>query len=100
MEQWLTPYYNLIIHAWVDRSFHSGTTVTSRLEGAHSVLKRWIGKPIKQLVALWDSTKLAINDQLNEIEMSTNRRLQSTPIGLSSQLFHPLMGKITPFGLY
>jgi hypothetical protein len=80
MGQWLTPYHTLIVHAWVDRSFHGGTTVTSRLEGAHSVLKRWIGKPTKQLIALWDSTKLAINDQLNEIALSTNRRLQTTPI--------------------
>jgi hypothetical protein len=98
--QWLTPYHNLIVHAWVDRSFHGGTTVTSRLEGAHAVLKRWIGKPTKQLIALWESTKLAINNQLNEIEISTSRRLQTTPIGLSSQLFHALIGKITPFALY
>jgi hypothetical protein len=100
MGQWLTPYYNLIVHAWVDRSFHGGTTVTSRLEGAHSVLKRWIGKPTKQVIALWDSTKLAINDQLKEIENSTSRRLQTTPVGLSGQLYYPLIGKITPFALY
>jgi hypothetical protein len=100
MGQWLTPYYNLIVHAWVDRSFHGGTTTTSRLEGARSVLKRWIGKPTKQLIALWDSTKLAIDDQLKEIENSTSRRLQTTPVGLSGQLFHPLIGKITPFALY
>ncbi|HEY1645983.1 MAG TPA: hypothetical protein VGF75_06505 [Candidatus Saccharimonadales bacterium] len=100
MGQWLTPYHHLIVHAWVDCSFHGGTTVTSRLEGAHSVLKRWIGKPTKQLIALWDSTKLAINDQLNEIAVSTSQRLQTTPVGLSGQLFYPLIGKITPFGLY
>jgi hypothetical protein len=49
--QWLTPYYKLIVHAWVDCSFHGGTTVTSRLEDARSVLKRWFGKPSKQLIA-------------------------------------------------
>lgn len=100
MGQWLTPYHTLIVHAWVDCSFHGGTTTTSRLEGAHSVLKRWIGKPTKNLIALWDSTKLAIDDQLKEIENLTSRRLQTTPIGLSNQLFHPLVGKITPFALY
>jgi hypothetical protein len=80
--------------------FHGGTTVTSRLEGAHAVLKLWIGKPSKQLLALWDSTKLAINDQLNEIALSTNKMLQTTPVGLSGQLYNQLIGKITPFGLY
>jgi hypothetical protein len=100
MGQWLTPYYNRIVYACVNRSFHGGTTTTSWLEGAHSVLKRWIGKPTKQLIALWDSTKLAIDDQLKEIENSTSRRLQTTPVGLSGQLFHPLIGKITPFALY
>ena len=41
--QWLTPYKPEIVHAWTDRHFHCGTTTTSRLEGAHAVLKRWIG---------------------------------------------------------
>jgi hypothetical protein len=38
--QWLTPFKTEIVHAWTDRHFHRGTTTTSRLEGAHSVLKK------------------------------------------------------------
>jgi hypothetical protein len=38
--QWLTPHKKEIVHAWTDQYFHCGTTTTSRLEGAHAVLKR------------------------------------------------------------
>jgi len=38
--QQLTLYSELLVHAWVNRFFHGETTVTSRLEGGHSVLKR------------------------------------------------------------
>lgn len=72
--QWLVPYFKLIVHAWVDSFFHGGTTTTSAFEGSHAVLKRWYGKPTKQLIALYDSSKLAINDQLNEIASNHSSR--------------------------
>jgi hypothetical protein len=97
--QWLTPYKELIIHAWTDRFFHGGTTTTSRLEGAHAVLKGWIGKPTKHLTQVWTSSKLAINDQLNEIIVKQRRRLQSTPIGLEGPFYHPIISKISHAGL-
>ena len=37
--QWLVPHHQQVVHAWVDRFFHAGTTTTSRLEGSHGVLK-------------------------------------------------------------
>lgn len=46
-----------------------GTTTTSRLEGAHHVLKQWIGKPVKNLTGVWKSIKLAIDHQLDEIKV-------------------------------
>jgi hypothetical protein len=47
--QWLTLYETEIVHVWTNRHFYRGTTTTSRLEGAHAVLKKWIGTPLKDL---------------------------------------------------
>jgi hypothetical protein len=98
--QWLTPHKEEIVHAWTDRYFHCGTTTTSRLEGAHAVLKRWIGVPTKDLTRVWEAIKLAIEDQLNELRTKNGRQNQSTPAGLSGQFYGQVIGKITHFGLY
>jgi len=98
--QWLTPFKTEIVHAWTDRHFHRGTTTTSRLEGAHSVLKRWIGSSCKDLTRVWEATKLAIEDQINEIKTTNAQKNSSNPIGLSGQFFSQIKGKITHSGLY
>jgi hypothetical protein len=98
--QWLTPFKTEIVHAWTDRHFHRGTTTTSRLEGAHSVLKKWIGNPSKDLTRVWESTKLAIDDQMNEIRIKNAQKNHSNPIGLSSQFYYQVKGKISHSALY
>ncbi|RKF84295.1 hypothetical protein GcM1_123005 [Golovinomyces cichoracearum] len=65
--RWLGKYKKQVVHCYVDQFFHGGTTTTSRLEGAHSILKRWIGKPTKDLSSTWDAVKLAINHRVNHI---------------------------------
>src|SRR5882762_3679112 len=65
--RWLGTYKTKLVHCYVDQFFHAGTTTTSRLEGAHHVLKQWIGKPTKDMTGVWESVQLAINHQLDEI---------------------------------
>lgn len=97
---WLIPYHQQIVHAWVDQSFHGGTTTTSRLEGAHAVLKRWIGGPSKNLTNVWSSIKLALDSQHNELSIRHAQEITRTPISLSSVLFYGVIGKISHHGLY
>ena len=98
--QWLTPHKEEIVHAWTDRYFHCGTTTTSRLEGAHAVLKRWIGVPSKDLTRVWETIKLALDDQINEITINNRQKESSTLAGLLGQFYHQVLGKITHTGLY
>jgi hypothetical protein len=98
--QWLVPHCQHIVHAWTDRFFHCGTTTTSRLEGAHAVLKRWIGSPSKDLTRVWDSIKLALDDQFNEISVKKAQQAQGTPSGLSSTFYHQVLSQISHHGLY
>ncbi|RKF84376.1 hypothetical protein GcM1_098005 [Golovinomyces cichoracearum] len=52
---WLGKYKKQVVHCYVDQFFHGGTTTTSRLEGAHSILKQWTEKPTKDLPTTWDA---------------------------------------------
>jgi hypothetical protein len=68
------------------------------VEGAHAVLKRWIGGSSKDLTRVWEATKLAIDDQLNEVGVKSAQRTHS--VGLSGQFYHQISGKITHISLY
>ncbi len=37
--QWFTEHKKRLVHVWVDQFFNRGITVTSRLEGAHRIVK-------------------------------------------------------------
>jgi hypothetical protein len=89
--KWLGTYKRKVIHAFVDKFFHGGTTTTSRLEGAHHVLKSWIGPPKKDLTGVWNAVRLAISHQLSEIRAHRAQQMSGTRI--------MVMGHITPHAL-
>ena len=98
--QWLVPHHRHLVHAYIDRHFHWNTTSTSRLEGAHAVLKRWIGGPSNDLTQVWKAIKLAVDDQLNEIYIKKAQQAQAIPVSLSGAFYYQVIGKISHFGLY
>jgi hypothetical protein len=75
-----------------------GRAATDDLD--HSVLKKWIGNPSKDLTRVWESTKLAIDDQMNEIKTRNAQKNHLNPIGLSGQFYYQDKGKITHSALY
>jgi hypothetical protein len=97
---WLGKHKEQVVHAWTDLFFHGGTTTTSRLEGAHSVLKRWIGKPSKNLTAVWRAIKLAIDDQMEELRTKRATARSQTPLAFDNEFYSQVLGKVTPFALY
>jgi hypothetical protein len=96
--RWLGTYKKQLVHCYVDEIFHGGTTTTSRLEGAHHVLKCWIGKPTKDLTGVWEAVQLAINHQLGEIRQYRGYCWSSNPIRLRNEFFSALPQYITPTG--
>ena len=98
--QWFNPYHKYFVRAWVDQHFNGGLGSTSRLEGAHYVLKNWIGGSTKYLTHVWQSIRLAITSQLNENEAIKHRQAQVTPASLSGRFYYQLVGKITHSGLH
>jgi MULE transposase domain len=96
--RWLGAYKTKLVHCYVDQFFHAGTTTTSRLEGAHHVLKQWIGKPTKDMTGVWGSVQLAINHQLEEIRTYRGQCHSGTPVRTRNEFFSALNQKITPQG--
>jgi hypothetical protein len=60
---WIQPHWEKFIAYWTDRYHHFGTTTTSRLEGAHSRLKRYILKSTGDLMTVFYSMHKAFNDK-------------------------------------
>lgn len=96
--RWLGTYKTKLIHCYVDQFFHAGTTTTSRLEGAHHVLKQWIGKPTKDMTGVWESVQLAINHQLDEIRTYRGQCYSGTIVRTQNEFFSGLSQQITPQG--
>ena len=97
--RWLGTYKKQVIHAYVDQAFHAGTTTTSRLEGAHHVLKDWIGHPRKNLRGVYLAIKLATNHQLSEIRTHRAQQFSSNRISQLGEFFSQLRRHITPFAI-
>jgi hypothetical protein len=98
--QWLIPYHQYFVRAWVDQFFNCGLSTTSRLEGAHHILKGWIGPPTKDLTRVWASIQLALTSQFNEIFAKKAQQAQGVPITLSGQFYYQIIGKISHHGLF
>jgi hypothetical protein len=96
--RWLGTYKTKLVHCYVDQFFHAGTTTTSRLEGAHHVLKQWIGKPTKDMTGVWESVQLAINHQLDEIRTYRGQCYSGTIVRTQNEFFSDLSQEITPQG--
>ena len=93
--RWLGTYKTQLVHCYVDQHFHAGTATTSRLEGAHHVLKSWIGGPSKNLTAVWAAVQLAINHQLDEIQAKRAYNRASSLLRTGNEFFAPLQRRIT-----
>jgi hypothetical protein len=63
-------------------------------------LKRWIESPSKDLTRVWESIKLALDNQLNEIYVKKAQQAQGTLSSISGAFYHQILGKISHYRLY
>ena len=67
---WLDKYKEMFVEAWVKNVLHLGNTSTSRVEGVHGVLKKWIESASADLVTNWNGIESLIDTQLHRINAS------------------------------
>jgi hypothetical protein len=98
--QWLV-YKDLCVNAWTDRVAHYGNLTTSRLEGCHAELKRWLRNSrcdiltfVRRLEPWWSNVSYRHRTITAELLVSV------TPYSANNPLTAGVVKTITPFALW
>lgn len=97
-DTWLVFKWNLV-RFWVDQNLHFGNRATSRVEGAHSTLKRYLQVSTGNLTGVLDRIQLMLENKLAEHEAGLEMAQQRVPHDVNIPLFAELIGKVTPYAL-
>ena len=89
---WLTPFKEKLVRAWVDQSTHFSNTATSRVEGIHALLKSYLKRSTFDLFDAWKAIKLALQNQLSELQAHQVKQQTRTPLELSGALYGAVRG--------
>ncbi|KAF4946565.1 hypothetical protein FGADI_11079 [Fusarium gaditjirri] len=92
---WLDPYKERLVRAWVDQHPHFGNVVTSRVEGIHGLLKSHLKKSTLDLFEAWRATKHALLNQLAELQSNQASQQMRIPIELSGSLYSAIRGWVS-----
>jgi hypothetical protein len=92
---WLNPYKEKLVKAWVDQHPHFGNVVTSRVEGIHGLLKSHLKKSTLDLFEAWRAMKHALLNQLAELRSNQASQQMRIPIELSGSLYSAIRGWIS-----
>ena len=95
MSNWLDPYKEKLVKAWVDQHHHFANTATSRGEGIHYLVKSQIKSSQLDLFDAWRFIKLAIINQISELEANQASQQINIPIELSGILYSQVRGWIS-----
>ena len=58
---WIEKFKEMFVEAWVKKVLHLGNTSTSRVEGVHGVLKKWLETASGDLVTNWKAVESLID---------------------------------------
>ncbi|KAI7770667.1 hypothetical protein LZL87_014325 [Fusarium oxysporum] len=92
---WLDPYKEKLVKAWVDQHPHFGNVVTSRVEGIHGLLKSHLKKSTLDLFEAWRAMKHALLNQLAELRSNQASQQMRIPIELSGSLYSAIRGWVS-----
>lgn len=80
---------------WVDQHAHFGNTATSRVEGAHTLMKSHLKKSTMDLFEVWRAIKHALLNQLSELRSNQPRQQIRIPTELSGPLYDSVRGWVS-----
>jgi hypothetical protein len=80
---------------WVDQHHHYGTTVTSWIEGAHSVIKRFLESSTSDLLTVFYSIEIVVDNQMHRIHTKAASLCIVNPIDVSHHIYSKLKGRVT-----
>lgn len=97
-DTWLVERKKFVA-AWIDRHLHLGNAATSRVEGAHAALKKWISNSTTNLRGLLQNLEHHVKQQVEGIANALENERTKTPLRLCERMFGKVFRKIPRFAL-
>jgi hypothetical protein len=96
---WIDSYKHKLIKCWTDKALHLGHRVTSRVEGAHSVLKSYLQVATGDLKLVLDNIERLLLAQQTELDASLGEAKLRPGHDLQIPLLSEVLGHTTPYAL-
>jgi MULE transposase-like protein len=96
--EWLKPgQRERLVEAWTNQHLHFGIRVTSRAEGAHAYIKRYLGgkKTKGDLYSSWLHIEAAVINQVTAVSTRTSMLQDRAPLDIDKKLYQGCFGVIT-----
>ena len=96
--EWLKPgQRERLVEAWTNQHLHFGIRVTSRVEGAHAYIKRYLGgkKTKGDLYSSWLLIEAAVINQVTAVSTRTAIQQDRAPLDIDKKLYQGCFGVIT-----
>lgn len=93
------PFKEKFVFAWTNKFMHFGNHVTSRVEGAHSKLKRYIQVSTGDLRGVKDKLRLLIDNEFQEIKTQLSAQKIRVPHKFQIYLFKEIVGHVSIYAL-
>ncbi|KAL5153782.1 Protein FAR1-RELATED SEQUENCE 2 [Glycine soja] len=84
-ETWIIPHKEKFVSAWTNKVMHLGNTTTSRVESAHSSLKRLLQNSIGDLCSVWDVIKASFETSTHVVGHVFQKTLYMRLLGMVSR---------------
>jgi hypothetical protein len=86
-----------LVEAWTNQYLHFGIRVTSRAEGAHAYIKRYLGgkKTKGDLYSSWLLIEAAVINQITAVSSRTSLQQDRTPLDIDKKLYQGCFGVVT-----
>ncbi|KAG5541196.1 hypothetical protein RHGRI_021152 [Rhododendron griersonianum] len=95
---WL-PFKERFVHAWTENCAHFGNRVSSRAEGAHGKLKKYLQVLTCDLYQVKNKICLAIENEFKEITTQLSSERIRIPHNCNNYFFKELITKVSSFAL-
>lgn len=98
-ETYIRHFRRRFVKCYTDKVLHFGTTVTSRAESGHALLKRNLGTSTGDLKTVVDSISLLLTNQAHDISLAISSAKIRYPADLRLPIFQHLAASVTPYAL-
>ena len=99
MDTWLKEWKHLVVQVWTDLYLHMDNRTTSRVEGAHNALKKYLQVSTGDLKAVFDRIVILLTTQHIEFDGAVAQQQVKTLHTARHLLYAQLLGRVSNFAL-